>query len=107
MRKNVETDLSTLIEGGEPVVIVVLSPRGLEKSLVFYEGRECGGAGNREPLARPNIVTTGVARQRASSGGQARRSLRAGAFSPPINAGRVWFQATLYDQRLSVGQDGI
>jgi hypothetical protein len=37
MTKRDERDLSSLVAGGEPVVIVVLSNRGVEKSLIFHD----------------------------------------------------------------------
>ncbi len=57
MRKDVKTDLSPLIEGGEPVVIVVLSPRGLEKSFVFYEEE------NVEALEAGNLLLARISTQ--------------------------------------------
>lgn len=35
--KDKKLDLTPVIESGEPVVIVVLSQRGLEKAFVFHE----------------------------------------------------------------------
>ena len=36
MQRNAKSDLSPVIQAGQPVVVVVLSTQGLEKSLVFY-----------------------------------------------------------------------
>lgn len=53
MRKTEKLDLKPVIEAGEPVVVVVLTKNGLQKSLVFYESDnpEALQAGN-ELLAR-------------------------------------------------------
>jgi hypothetical protein len=57
MRKDAKTDLSPLIESGEPVVIVVLSQRGLEKSFVFYEDE------NVEALEAGNLLLARISPQ--------------------------------------------
>ena len=35
--KDKKLDLTPVIEAGEPVVVIVLTQRGLEKSLLFYQ----------------------------------------------------------------------
>ena len=57
MRRDAKTDLSSFIKNGEPVVVVVLSPRGLEKSFVFYE------EDNVEALEAGNLLLARISPQ--------------------------------------------
>ena len=50
-------NLASPIQAGEPVVVVVLSPRGLERSLVFYE------EDNEEALEAGNLLLTRISAQ--------------------------------------------
>ena len=76
MRRDAKTDLSPFIENGEPVVIVVLSPRGLEKSFVFYEEE------NVEALEAGNLLLAQIAPQLALLD----NALRLGDEGTPNNA---------------------
>lgn len=57
MAKNQKTDLTPLIQAGEPIVIVVLSTRGLEKSMVLYEEE------NVEALEAGNLLLARISTQ--------------------------------------------